>query len=187
LEEGSLRFAISHLRTAQQQDRSDGAYSEVVAIRRPSEADIPGLAAIFSEMQCHYGRPVSDATATAAATLACKPPTSTFDPHTLIALVGTELIGSLVLNVTFPAFELTRSLYIRDLYVAKTMRRHGVGRALVKAAARLALTEGFSAIEWTTDADNRAARTMYEACGATWLNRTYSPVDNIGDTWCLEE
>ena len=86
----------------------------------------------------------------AAATLACKPPIGTFDPHTLVALAGTKLIGSLVMNVTFPALELTRSLYIRDLYVAKTMRRHGVGRALVRAAARLALSEGFSAVEWTT-------------------------------------
>jgi GNAT superfamily N-acetyltransferase len=164
---------MSHLRAAQQPAQSDAAYSEGVAVRRPSAADIPGLALVFSEMQCHYGRPVSDATATAAAALACKPPMSTFDPHTLVALAGTELIGSLVMNVTFPALELTRSLYIRDLYVAKTMRRHGVGRALVKAAARLALSEGFSAVEWTTDADNIAARKMYEACGATWLNRTY--------------
>ena len=84
---------MSHLRAAQQPAQSDAAYSEGVAVRRPSAADIPGLALVFSEMQCHYGRPVSDAAATAAATLACKPPMSTFDPHTLVALAGTGQVG----------------------------------------------------------------------------------------------
>jgi GNAT superfamily N-acetyltransferase len=151
----------------------DDVYPEDIVVRRPSAADICGLALILSEMQCHYGRPVSNTAATAAATLACKAPADLFDPHILVALAGEQLIGSLFMNVTFPAFELTRSLYIRDLYVAKAMRRRGVGQALVKAGARLALSEGFSALEWTTDSENTAARAMYEACGAQSLSRTY--------------
>ena len=43
----------------------------------------------------------------------------------------------------------------------------------MKAAARLAIDEGFSALEWTTDSANTAARKMYEACGAKQLGRTY--------------
>jgi GNAT superfamily N-acetyltransferase len=77
------------------------------------------------------------------------------------------------MNVTFPAFELTRSLYIRDLYVSQRVRGCGVGTALVKAGARLALSEGFSAVEWTTETANAAARRMYESCGARRLDRTY--------------
>jgi GNAT superfamily N-acetyltransferase len=83
------------------------------------------------------------------------------------------IVGSLVMNVTFPAFELTQSLFIRDLYVAERARRCGVARVLMKAGARLALDEGFSALEWTTDSANNAARKMYEACGARQLARTY--------------
>jgi GNAT superfamily N-acetyltransferase len=164
---------MTHLRTDHQPVRSDRACSECIVVRRPSEADIPALAEIFAEMQRHYRKPVSDAAATAAASLACMPPMGAFDPHTLIALAGMELVGSLVMNVSFPASELTRSLYIRDLYVARTMRRRGVGTAMVKAAARVALDLGFSALEWTTDAANVAARAMYEECGAIWLDRTY--------------
>jgi GNAT superfamily N-acetyltransferase len=147
--------------------------TEHIVVRRPSAADIPGLAYLFAEMQVHYGRPVSDKAANAAANLACKPPVNTFDPRVLIALVDESIVGSLVMNVTFPAFELTRSLFIRDLYVAESARRCGVARLLMKAGARLAISEGFSALEWTTDSANAAARKMYEACGARQLGRTY--------------
>jgi GNAT superfamily N-acetyltransferase len=144
-----------------------------IVVRRPCEADIPNLAAHFSEMQAHYGQPVPDAVALKAAVLACKPPVHTFDPRVLVAVKGEIVVGSIVMNVTFPASELSLSLYIRDLYVAKAARRHGVGRMLVKAANALRASEGFSALEWTTDSANAAARQLYESCGARQMNRTY--------------
>ena len=124
-------------------------------------------------MQAHYHRPVPDVTAMEAARLACTPPVNTFDARVLVALIGGTIVGSMVMNVTFPAFELTLSLHIRDLYVTPSRRRCGVGRSLVKAGARLAVEEGFSALEWTTDAANAAARKMYETCGARLLDRIY--------------
>jgi GNAT superfamily N-acetyltransferase len=144
-----------------------------IVVRRPIDMDVPGVAALFSEMQHHYRRPVSDAVAEAAARLACKPAEATFDPRVLIALKDQTVVGSIVLNVTFPAFELTLSLYIRDLYVSAPMRRFGVGQALVRAAAQLTYSEGYSAIDWTTETGNFAAREMYESCGARVLPRTY--------------
>jgi GNAT superfamily N-acetyltransferase len=144
-----------------------------LVVRRPAAADVSGLAALFAEMQSHYGRPVSEARAREAAALACRPPVAIFDPHVLLAVLDETVVGSMVMNVTFPAFELTRSLYIRDLYVAAVMRRHGVGQALVRAGARLALENGYSALEWTTDSANAAARRMYENAGAARLDRTY--------------
>lgn len=151
----------------------DRAAPDDIVVRRPTDADIPGLAAHFLEMQFHYNCPVSDAVAAEAAALMCKPPTSTFDPRVLIAAAGNTVVGSLVMNVTFPAYALTKALYIRDLYVAKTMRRHSVGRMLVTAATHLAVSEGFSAVEWTTDSANKAARKLYESCGARQIDRTY--------------
>lgn len=98
---------------------------------------------------------------------------STFDPRVLVALDGDTVIGSLVMNVTFPAAELSLSLYIRDLYVAKAARRRGVGQMLVRAATELRASQGFSALEWTTASTNAAARRLYEACGARQVERTY--------------
>jgi GNAT superfamily N-acetyltransferase len=144
-----------------------------IVISRPSAANVSSLAALLSEMQSHYGRPVPYAAARVAAIRACRRPTNEFDPKVLLAIRNHIVVGSIVMNVTFPAFELTLSLHIRDLYVAKSVRRQGVGRMLVRSAARLAVNEGYSALEWTTDARNAAARHMYEVCGATLLDRVY--------------
>ncbi len=144
-----------------------------LVVRRPTSHDIAGLAGLFSEMQRHYLRPVTDKQAVEAATLACQVARETFDPRVLIAIANGAIVGSVVLNVTFPAFELSRSLYIRDLYVARSMRRHGIGQALVKTAAHLTYAEGFSALDWTTETGNTGARQMYESCGARLLERTY--------------
>jgi GNAT superfamily N-acetyltransferase len=144
-----------------------------VTVRVPNRFDVPGLAALFSEMQRHYECPVADEQAVAAARLACAPVTAAFDPRVLIAAVDGVIVGSIVMNVTFPASELSRSLYIRDLYVARSMRRHGVGQALVRTAARWTYAQGFSALDWTTETGNSTARRMYESCGARMLQRTY--------------
>jgi len=144
-----------------------------VMARRPEPADVPLVAALSSEMQQHYGAPVTDEAAELAAHLACRPVTGEFDPRTIIALCGDTVCGSIVLNVTFPASELTRSLYVRDLYVARAMRRRGVGQVLLAAAARLTLAEGFSALDWTTEGANQAAQALYDATGASRLNRTF--------------
>lgn len=148
-----------------------------IVVRSPTDLDIPGLARLFSEMQSYYLRPVTDQQAVEAATLACQPVRAAFDPRVLVAATRRAVVGSIVLNVTFPAAELTRSLYIRDLYVAAAVRRRGVGQALVNEAARLTFAQGFSALDWTTESTNFAAREMYEACGARVLPRTYYRLD----------
>ncbi|MBS0639619.1 MAG: GNAT family N-acetyltransferase [Proteobacteria bacterium] len=154
-------------------DMIEAEHKCLLVIRAPITDDIDALSALFSEMQEHYRRPVTFDQAWEAASLACRAPETTFDPRVLVADAGGALVGSIVLNVTFPAYELTKSLYIRDLYVSAAARRSGVGRALVNAAAHLTYAQGYSALDWTTDAGNVAARRMYESCGARLLARTY--------------
>lgn len=145
------------------------------AIRRPTPRDAPSLALLWAEMQRHYGQPVPASAAAEAAAFACRAgPATGFAPRMLLAVAeGGAVVGAIALNVTFPATELTRSLYIRDLYVAAAARRRGVARALLGAAAALTLAEGFSALDWTTDAANAGARQLYEGAGARQMARVY--------------
>jgi GNAT superfamily N-acetyltransferase len=133
-------------------------------------------------MQRHYGQPVSDAVADAAAAFACRSASPAgFDPRILVAVTGAgPVIGAVVLNVTFPASELSQSLYIRDLYIAATARRRGVARSLLRAAAKLTLAQGFSALDWTADAKNTRAHQLYESVGAIQVGRVYFRLAGAG-------
>jgi GNAT superfamily N-acetyltransferase len=149
------------------------------AIRRLAPQDAAALAMLWAEMQRHYGKPVTEAAALAAATQACEAQHDAgFAPRILVAQAADgSLAGSIVLNVSFPANELTRSLYIRDLYVAAAMRRLGIARAMLRAAAALALAQGFSALDWTTEETNADARRLYSGEGARLLPRVYYRLD----------
>src|SRR5208283_2369776 len=89
-----------------------------IDVRSPTSFDVPGLAALFSEMQRHYNRPVPDDQAVEAALLACKPITATFDPRVLIAAVDRTSVAPILFNVLFPAHESSPPRYFRSPPVA---------------------------------------------------------------------
>lgn len=146
---------------------------EPLQIRLATPADAPALAALFFEMQGHYGDPVSQEAAAEAARLLCALAPEGFNPRTLLAEVDGAVAGSCVLNVMMPAARLQRSLYIRDLYVGAANRRKGVGVSLVRAALKLVEEGGFCALDWTADSKNRVAIRMYQDNGAQPIERTY--------------
>ena len=61
----------------------------------------------------------------------------------------------------------TQSLYLKELYVAASHRRRGIGRLLMDRLRQIASTSGCSRIEWTTDDDNPNAqrKRFYERLG----------------------
>lgn len=76
------------------------------------------------------------------------------------------MLGFAVMNLQFPADDLTRALFMKDLYVARDARRNGVGRALLKAAARATLDGGYTRLDWATARSNLPARKLYQAIGS---------------------
>jgi len=146
-------------------------------VRAAGPEDVAALAMLLGEMQAHYGAPVPEADALAAADTLCSLPPEGFNPRTLLAIEDGIAIGSCVLNVMIPAAELRRSLYIRDLFVSARARRRGTGRALVAAAGRLVREGGFCALDWTTDSQNLPARRLYDGAGARVVGRTYYRIE----------
>ena len=62
---------------------------------------------------------------------------------------------------------LTRSLYLKELYVADRYRGQGVGRLLMRVLFETASEHGCSRVEWTTDRDNTGAQAFYDMLGVT--------------------
>ena len=52
--------------------------------------------------------------------------------------------------------------YLQDLYVSKTARGRGVGRALIEAVEHAAREKGASRVHWLTKEDNHTARALYD-------------------------
>jgi GNAT superfamily N-acetyltransferase len=87
----------------------------------------------------------------------------------LLAWDGAALAGLASWSFLWPAAGLTRSLYLKELYVAQAYRRTGVGKLLMEDLYRIAADHGCSRVEWTTDTGNSGAQRFYESLGATPL------------------
>lgn len=84
----------------------------------------------------------------------------------LLAWDGDQLVGLAAYAFLWPAVGLTRSLYLKELYVTQTARRQGVARLLMRHLCEVAIAHGCSRLEWTTDQDNPLAQGFYDALGA---------------------
>ena len=60
--------------------------------------------------------------------------------------------------------------YLEELYVAPQSRGHGLGRAVLDAALKVARDRGAGRIELGTDEDDTVARALYESSGFTNLD-----------------
>ncbi|PZG07719.1 GNAT family N-acetyltransferase [Micromonospora craterilacus] len=85
--------------------------------------------------------------------------------YAVLAWEAEALVGLATYSFLWPAVGLTRSLYLKELYVAKAARGQGVGKLLMDRLAEVAVANSCSRIEWTTDRDNAQAQRFYESIG----------------------
>jgi len=132
-------------------------------IRQANPGDVPRLAGLLSDMQAHYGSPDPPGGAEAMARLMTRPGERL--PFALIADAGGPLLGLASLNPVLFGGAFQWELFLKDLYVTEAARSRGVGRALLAAAARVALEQGYCRIDWTTDGRNDGAQRLYDRLG----------------------
>jgi GNAT superfamily N-acetyltransferase len=84
----------------------------------------------------------------------------------LLAKDGNRVVGLAACSFLWPGAGVTRSLFLKELYVARGYTRTGVGRLLMRHVCEAAAKTGCSRVEWQTDADNADAQRFYEALGA---------------------
>lgn len=85
--------------------------------------------------------------------------------NALLARHDEEVVGFAAYSFLWPAVGLTRSLYLKELYVAEDYQRRGVGRLIMGALYQIAADHECSRVEWTTDADNSGAMAFYAGLG----------------------
>src|SRR5262245_26166524 len=132
-------------------------------IRQANPADVAPLAALLSDMQAHYGSPDPPGGALKMAHLLTRRGERL--PFALVAEEGGALLGLATLSPVLFGGAFQWELFLKDLYVSEAARSRGLGRALLAAAARVALEQDYCRIDWTTDVRNEGAQRLYDGLG----------------------
>ena len=87
----------------------------------------------------------------------------------LLAWVGDEPAAYAIYFQNFSTFLGRPGLYLEDLYVRPEHRRRGLGTALLKRLARIAVERNYGRLEWAVLDWNELAKTRYRSLGAAPL------------------
>jgi GNAT superfamily N-acetyltransferase len=90
--------------------------------------------------------------------------------HAVLASVGDQPAGFALYFFSFSTFLARPGLYLEDLFVKPAWRKHGIGRALLAALARIAIDRGCGRMEWSVLNWNELALRVYRGIGAQPLN-----------------
>ena len=81
----------------------------------------------------------------------------------------------------FSTFVGRAGLYLEDLFVRPALRSHGIGRALLRALARIAQERNCGRLEWAVLDWNEPALKFYQSLGARqmkeWIIHRLTPVE----------
>jgi GNAT superfamily N-acetyltransferase len=88
----------------------------------------------------------------------------------LIAEVDGVAVGMALFFHNFSTWTGWRGLYLEDLYVTPDARGGGVGKALLKRLAKIALDRGCARFEWSVLTWNTPAIDFYRSLGAESLD-----------------
>ncbi len=138
-------------------------------VRSVEPDDVQAVSDLLAELDDFYGSPSTEAADDRVRqirdALFGTPPAA----MAIVALDADRLIGMASYSYLWPAAGVTRSLYLKELFVTKNARRSGVGRSLMSTLFEVAQKAECSRVEWTTEIDNQAARDFYRGLGATVL------------------
>lgn len=137
----------------------------VVTVSPAGPDDARAMAGLLEEMDRFYGateaEPIDERVRQVNEALFASPASA----YALLAWDGAHLVGFAAYSFLWPAAGLTRSLYLKELYVAGAYQRRGVGTLLMRSLFEVAGKHGCSRVEWTTDTSNAGARDFYRNLG----------------------
>lgn len=137
-------------------------------IRPASSADAPVIASLVRELAA-YEKLLDEARATAQDFLReLESPNPVI--HVLIAEWNGEAVGFALYFFNFSTFVGRPGLYLEDLFVRPERRANGIGRALLRALARIARDRGCGRMEWAVLDWNEPALRFYKSLDARQMN-----------------
>ncbi|MFO7544373.1 MAG: GNAT family N-acetyltransferase [Trueperaceae bacterium] len=140
-----------------------------ITVRPATPDDGPVIRSMAHELADHEGLPRPTAFTDEAARAMLEGPAPKM--RALIAESNGEALGSVTYTYLYWPWHGRELIYVDDLIVREAARGRGVGRALMRELARVALADG-RRVRWEVTPDNRAARAFYERLGASMTEKT---------------
>ena len=138
-----------------------------VRIRAAEPADVELIYSLIVELAA-YERSHEQVTGTAELLA-----DALFGPHpaaeALIAELDDEPVAFALFHGSFSTWECRAGIWLEDLYVPPKHRRSGIGRALLREVAAIAVARGCARLEWAALDWNTLALDFYERLGARRL------------------
>jgi GNAT superfamily N-acetyltransferase len=96
--------------------------------------------------------------------------------YVLVAEVNSSIQGVLVYFFLPYTASAKPMLFVKELFISDSARGHGLGKALMREASRIALEKGCVGMRWTVASWNEAAKKFYAGLGAVansvWIEHT---------------
>ena len=130
-------------------------------IRQAGEKDIAAIAPLFDSYRQFYDKPPDPR----GAEQFIRERLTKEESVIFLAERGGEALGFVQLFPSFSSVSAFRLWVLNDLFVARSARGLGVGRALMEEARAHAIRTGAKRLTLETVVENRAARSLYESLG----------------------
>ena len=135
--------------------------SSVPVVVAPAEPQhVEALAVLLEEMDRHYGTTEFEPFEQRVAQIRDALFGEVAAACALLAWDEADLVGVASYSFLWPAAGVTRSLYLKELYVAQRWQRQGVGKLLMDSLVAVAGKHGCSRVEWTTDRESEGAQRL---------------------------
>jgi GNAT superfamily N-acetyltransferase len=89
--------------------------------------------------------------------------------ETLVAESAGTIVAYALFFKTFSTFLARPSIFLEDIYVQPAHRRQGIGKALLRHIAALAIARGYGRVEWSVLDWNTPSIHFYKSLGAVPL------------------
>lgn len=138
-----------------------------IELRDPTAADEPAWRALWANYCAFYREVVPEAVTAATWARIIAP-----DPamHLRLALADGPAVGFALTVLHTSSWRVTPDAYLEDLFIAPQARGQGIARRLIDDLLARARAAGWSRVSWHTNADNAAARRLYDS---------YAPADGF--------
>ena len=88
----------------------------------------------------------------------------------VIARIGETPVGFALFFRNFSTFAGKPGFWIEDIFIVPEHRRHGIGSALIRAVAKIAVERDYGGVEWTALDWNESALSLYRKLGAVAMS-----------------